>query len=72
MKSIRASITGAAAFMTAMAPAVALAADGSGRYSSVDTLWVIFGACLVFFMQHFHLLCQGLLLSCSFPSASTG
>lgn len=51
MKSIRASITGAAAFMTAMAPAVALAADGSGRYSSVDTLWVIFGACLVFFMQ---------------------
>ena len=51
MKSIRASITGAAAFMPAMAPAVALAADGSGRYSSVDTLWVIFGACLVFFMQ---------------------
>lgn len=40
MKSIRASITGAAAFMTAMAPAVALAADGSGRYSSVDTLYI--------------------------------
>lgn len=51
MKSIRASITGAAAFITAMAPSAALAADGSGRYSSADTLWVIFGACLVFFMQ---------------------
>ena len=51
MKSIRASITGAAAFVTAMVPSIALAADDPGRYSSVDTLWVIFGACLVFFMQ---------------------
>lgn len=53
MKSIRASIAGAAAFVTAMAPSIAMAAatDAPGRYSSADTLWVIFGACLVFFMQ---------------------
>jgi Amt family ammonium transporter len=32
-------------------PAVAFAAEPEGRYSSVDTIWVLLGAALVFFMQ---------------------
>lgn len=32
-------------------PSVALAAEPEGRYSSVDTIWVLLGAILVYFMQ---------------------
>ena len=48
----RSITTGLAAFMTAMVPAMALAADtAANRFSSVDTIWVLLGASLVFFMQ---------------------
>ena len=32
-------------------PTVALAAEPEGRYSAVDTIWVLLGAILVYFMQ---------------------
>lgn len=51
MRSMRSSLTGLAAFATAMVPAICLAADTADRYSAADTIWVLLGACLVFFMQ---------------------
>ncbi|MEE3453741.1 ammonium transporter [Dialister sp.] len=32
-------------------PAVAMAADGEGKYSPSDSIWILLGAILVFFMQ---------------------
>ena len=51
MFSLRKHASGLAAFVTAMAPAIALAADGTEHFSSADTIWVLLGASLVFFMQ---------------------
>lgn len=40
------------AVVFACSPLAALAADAEpGRYSSVDTIWILLGAALVFFMQ---------------------
>lgn len=32
-------------------PAVAMAADGEGKYSPADSIWILLGAILVYFMQ---------------------
>lgn len=43
---------GSLAAILTCSPLAALAADaGTGRYSSVDTIWILLGAALVFFMQ---------------------
>ena len=52
MKKMEAVIRKWPLLLAALAtPAVAMAAEPEGRYSSVDTIWVLLGAILVYFMQ---------------------
>ncbi len=49
--SLRARFTVPALLALMAIPSLAFAAEPEGRYSSVDTIWVLIGAFLVFFMQ---------------------